>query len=74
MLNDVGIFKPAPKCSWNIHLVDAFILLGSWYHHVSQESDSRSEVQGQPGGLCVAINWWYEVSCKTKYQKDAFQD
>lgn len=41
-----------------------------WYHHVAQDSDWDTAPPGQ--GLCIAVNWWYEVGpsdCEGEYSR-----
>ncbi|EST06436.1 JmjC [Kalmanozyma brasiliensis GHG001] len=67
-----GYALPALKI--RVHEGETLYLPSGWFHHVAQQQDSQVvSVQGQDSverGLCLCLNWWYEISDDMAIQLD----
>ncbi|ETS63741.1 hypothetical protein PaG_02056 [Moesziomyces aphidis] len=62
-----------PALTIRVHEGEALYLPSGWFHHVAQQHDHQL-VAADPApvnrGLCLCINWWYQISDDVALQLD----
>ncbi|PWZ02512.1 Clavaminate synthase-like protein [Testicularia cyperi] len=56
-----------PPLRIRVHEGETLYLPSGWFHHVSQQQDSQIITDHSTGhqkdlGVCLCLNWWYEIS------------
>ncbi|KAJ9476658.1 JmjC domain-containing protein [Pseudozyma hubeiensis] len=63
-----------PALTIRVHEGETLYLPSGWFHHVAQQQDAQVEKIDSQGavdrGLCLCVNWWYEISDDMAIQLD----
>lgn len=61
-----------PALTIRVHEGETLYLPSGWFHHVAQQQDqqlvSKEDHQVIDRGLCLCLNWWYEISDEVAIQ------